>query len=83
MDEIIKSLLPAVDEQLQSPDTQFVKETYQRLLKEPDIDDAEARNMIAFCLADEMERMVLDQSDFDKKRYQTLLDLLPTMPEKG
>ena len=41
----------------------------------------EAMKMIALCLADEMERMSLEERAFDLARYRMLLDLLPTMPE--
>jgi len=82
MDDLIETLLPAIEEQLNSPDTDYVREAYDRLLKEPDIDAPEARNMLAFCLADEIERMSKKASPFNEQRYRMLLDLLPSMPEK-
>ena len=81
MDEIVTALLPAIGEQLESPETPYVKEAYERLLKDPEIDDEEARHMIAFCLADEIETLEREDRDFDPARYQMLLNLLPALPE--
>jgi len=81
MSEIIEMLIPAVEEQITSAETPFVKDAYQRLLKEPDIDEEEAKKMIALCLADESERMMDDHREFNLERYKTLLSLLPTLPE--
>jgi hypothetical protein len=74
-------LLPAIDEQLGSPETPFVPEAYQRILSEPDIDEAEAKYMLAFCLADELEKMAAEDRSFDLRRYELLLSFLPTLPE--
>ena len=81
MSELIEMLIPAVEEQITSAETPFVKDAYQRLLKEPDIDEEEAKKMIALCLADESERMMDDHREFNLERYKTLLSLLPTLPE--
>lgn len=81
MDEALEKLLPAVDEQLRSPETPYVKEAFDRLLTEPDIDEEEAKAMLAFCLADELEAMAEDERGFDTARYQLILSLLPVMPE--
>lgn len=81
MDETIAHLLPAIGEQLDSPDTPYVRVTFERLLREPDIEEEEARAMLAFCLADELEAMDSDDRPFDAERYEMLLSLLPAMPE--
>ena len=81
MDEAVEKLLPAVEEQLNSPETPYVREAFDRILTEPDIDEEEAKAMLAFCLADEIEAMMADERDFDGNRYQMLLELLPVMPE--
>ena len=81
MDEALEKLRPAIEEQLASPDTPYVKEAYERILEEPDIDEEEAKSMLAFCLADEIEAMMAAERDFDSERYQMLLTLLPVMPE--
>ncbi len=81
MDEALEKLLPAIEEQLASPETPYVRETYERILEEPDIDEEEAKAMLAFCLADEIEAMMTKERPFDSDRYEMLLSLLPVMPE--
>lgn len=81
MNEILDMLRPAVEEQMASPDTQFVKAAFDRLIEADDIDEEEAKTMIALCLADESERMLEEERSFDLERYRTLLQLLPTLPE--
>ena len=81
MDEAVKLLLPAIDEQIDSPQTPYVREAFVRLLDEPDIDEEEAKAMLAFCLADEMESMMTEDRKFNEDRYKLMLSLLPVMPE--
>ncbi len=81
MDEAVEKLLPAIEEQLNSPETPYVREAFERILNEPDIEEDEAKAMLAFCLADEIEAMMSDEREFDGNRYQMLLTLLPVMPE--
>lgn len=79
-DDLVSSLLPAVEQQLVSAETPFVKLTYERLLKAGE-EEAEAKKMIALCLADESNRMYIDKRDFDLGRYVDMLKVLPTLPE--
>jgi len=81
MDEAVEKLLPAIEEQLNSKETPYVREAYERILEEPDIEEDEAKAMLAFCLADEIEAMMTNERQFDSDRYQMLLSLLPVMPE--
>ena len=81
MDEVVREILPAIEEQLGSQDTPYVRRTYERLLQEQEIEDEEARAMMAFCLADELEAMTTENRSFDAERYEMLLNLLPAMPE--
>lgn len=81
MDEAIEHLIPAIEEQLNSPATPYVREAYNRVLQEDDIEDEEAKAMLAFCLADELESLNRENRDFSEDRYRTLLSLLPVMPE--
>lgn len=76
-DSLIDSLLPAVEEQLESPQTPYVKETFTRLVEKEQVSPDDAKEMIAYCLADETNRMFIDKRDFDVLRYQELLALLP------
>lgn len=80
-DPEIIALLPAIEEQLTSPETPFVGQAYRELLGEDDISEDEARYMLAFCLADEIEKMTKEERPFHLERYQMLLSLLPTLPE--
>ncbi len=81
-DDLIKNLVPAVEQQLESEQTPFVKQTLDRLVKsDEEIDEGEGKMMIALCLADESNRMFIDKRDFDLARYKGLLDALPEMPE--
>jgi len=79
-DSLVKNLVPAVEEQLQSAQTPFVKRTLDRLLLDGE-DEEEAKMMIALCLADESNRMLIDKRAFDLGRYEELLNALPDLPE--
>ena len=81
MDEAVEKLLPAIEEQLSSKETPYVRKAYERILEEPAIEEDEAKAMLAFCLADEIEAMMTNERPFDSDRYQMLLSLLPVMPE--
>jgi len=80
-DSLIESLLPAIEQQLESPDTPYVKETFIRLVEKEELSPDEAKEMIALCLADESNRMFIDKRDFDVQRYQELLTALPDFEE--
>jgi hypothetical protein len=79
-DNLVKNLLPAVEQQLGSKQTPFVEQTLSRLVKGGE-ETEEAKMMIALCLADESNRMFIDQRAFDIVRYQDLLNALPELPE--
>jgi transcriptional regulator CtsR len=79
-DDLVRNLVPAVKQQLESKQTPFVKKTLDRLL-ETGVSEDEAEMMIALCLADESNRMFIDKRDFNLVRYQELLDALPELPE--
>ena len=76
-ESLIESLLPAVDQQLDSEQTPYVKATFTRLVEKEQISPDEARELIAVCLADESNHMYIDKRDFDVARYQQLLEGLP------
>ena len=81
-ESLIESLLPAVDQQLESAETPYVKKTFTRLVEKEALSPDEAKELIACCLADESNRMYIDKRDFDVARYQELLDSLPTEPDE-
>ena len=76
-ENLIESLLPAVEQQLESPETPYVKETFTRLVEKELLSPNDAKEMIALCLADESNRMFIDKRDFVVARYQELLEGLP------
>lgn len=77
---IVEQLIPAVEQQLESPQTPYVKKAFDRLVADGE-EEAEVKMMIALCLADESNRMFIDKRDFDANRYQELLTALPELPE--
>ena len=79
-----RELLSAVEAQIASPETPYVAETAERLRKEvPDLEEGEEKRLIAYCLLDEMDRLIVEERGFDEKRYQNMLGLLPVMPENS
>ena len=76
-ESLIESLLPAVDQQLESAQTTYVKSTFDRLVEHEQLSPDQAKELIAICLADESNRMYIDKRDFDIQRYQQLLEELP------
>ena len=79
--ELLATLVPAVEQQMSSAETAFVKEAFERVVTESEIEAEEVKLMLAVCLADEMERMLAEEREFDLERYRTLLELLPALPE--
>lgn len=79
-ENLVKNLIPAVEQQLESEQTPFVKEALLRLVKGGE-EESEVKMMIALCLADESNRMFIDKRGFDLVRYKSLLDSLPDLPE--
>ena len=76
-ESLIDALLPAVQQQLESKATPYVKITFTRLVEKEGLSPDEAMEAIALCLADESNRMYIDKRDFDEERYQELLYSLP------
>ncbi len=79
-ENFVEKLVPAVEQQLESNDTRYVKTTFDRLVTNGEVAE-EAKMLIALCLADESNRMFIDKRDFDVDRYQELLNALPEVPE--
>jgi hypothetical protein len=80
-ESLIESLLPAIEQQLESSDTPYVKAAFVRLVEKEEISPDDAKEMLAICLADESNRMFIDKRDFDAARYQELLEALPFFEE--
>lgn len=79
-EELSINLIPAVEQQISSPDTPFVSVNYHRL-KSEGIEDEEAKMMIALCLADEVETLQKEKREFNLTRYEQMLQFLPVLPE--
>lgn len=82
-DDLIESLLPAVEEQLRSEQTSYVKTAYDSLLTSHNLDPAEASDLIAQALAIVINKMMLDGRPFDTKQYKQLLLALPELPDES
>jgi Domain of unknown function (DUF1841) len=81
LDELLPDLIIAVEQQLISPQTPYVKKAFERLCK-LGIDPSAAKTQIATCLAEEMNRILESRKPFDEKSYRELLDELP-FPDEG
>ncbi len=80
-ESLIESLLPAIEQQLESSATPYVKATFVRLTEKELLSPNDAKEMIALCLADESNRMFIEKRNFDESRYQELLNNLPISEE--
>jgi len=72
------AILEAVKEQLNSPESPYVKTQYDRLLSEG-IEEEEVMKMLGAVLAVEMWEMNVQERGFDEKGYIELLERLPDM----
>lgn len=75
-DELIADLLTAVEQQLTSPETPYVAETFARL-RGLGLTDAAAKKQIAFALAEQMDLIIETKKPFDQSSYRALLNELP------
>jgi hypothetical protein len=75
-DDLLPDLLAAVEQQLVSPQTKYVAQTYERLLKEG-LEELEAKRQIALCLGEEMDAVLRQKRGFDEKAYRSSLEELP------
>lgn len=82
-DDLIESLLPAVEEQLHSPQTSYVKKTYESLIGKHNLEAGEAMELIAQALAIVINNMMIDGRPFDTNQYKQLLSNLPDLPDES
>ena len=82
-DEIIEMALQAVEEQLASPDTPYVKATYESLQGKHQASPEEAKELIAEALAIVLNQVILTGRPFDTKQYKQLLAQLPALPDES
>ena len=81
-DQLFDSLLAAVDQQLESPDTTFVRKNFDRLIQRGLTPD-QAREQIAICLGEESDIMWKRKRPFDLKSYRERLNALPFPEDEG
>ncbi len=81
-DDILPELLRAVEQQLLSAQTAYVKKTFDRLVKQG-LEETEAKEQIAICLGEEMENVMRTKRGFDEKGYKEALAELPFIEENG
>ena len=81
-EEMIETLVPAVREQLESPDTAYVKNCLERLTGREKLGEQEALELMAQALAITINAMVVGGRSFDSGKYKALLKdcLLYTSP---
>ena len=81
-DDLLPDLIAAVEQQLTSPQTPYVAQTFARLVK-LGIPEADAKSQIALCLGEEMDQVLRNRRGFDEKAYRTSLDGLPMAADEG
>jgi len=80
MSELLPDLLAAIEQQLASPQTPYVRKTLDRLIHDG-LEESEAKTQIALCLGEEMDQILRKKRPFDEKSYRASLDQLPMEPE--
>lgn len=81
-DEIIETLLPSVREQMEAPETAYVKACLERLTGREKLEEQEALELMAQALAVTINEMVVGGRPFNSGRYKALLKDLPTLPDE-
>ena len=71
--------LNTVHEQIASGDPAVVRATRDRLVSQG-LSEAEAAQMIAIVLRNEMKQMISESRSFDDVRFAGLLEQLPSLP---
>lgn len=82
-EEMIETLVPAVREQLESPDTAYVKNCLERLTGREKLEEQEALELMAQALAITINAMMVGGSPFDSGKYKALLKDLPALPDEA
>lgn len=82
-DEMIDALVPAVREQLEAPDTAYVKTCLERLTGKEKLEEREALELVAQALAITINEMVVGRRPFNSGRYKALLNDLPALPDEA
>jgi len=80
MSELLPDLLAAIEQQLASPQTPYVRKTLDRLISDG-LEESEAKTQIALCLGEEMDQILRKKRPFDEKSYRASLEMLPMEAE--
>ena len=80
-EEMIETLVPAVREQLESPDTAYVKNCLERLTGREKLGEQEALELMAQAIT--INAMVVGGRSFDSGKYKALLKDLPALPDEA
>ena len=81
--ENIGTLVRAVREQLESPDTAYVKNCLERLTGREKLGALEALELMAPALANSINAMVVGGRSLDSRTYKALLKDLPALPDEA
>lgn len=81
-DEMIEELVPAVREQMEAPETAYVKACLERLTGREKLEEQEALELMAQALAVAINEMVVGGRPFDSGKYKALLQDLPLLPDE-
>lgn len=79
--DLLPDLLIAVEQQLVSPQTPYVRKTLDRLVK-LEVEEADAKTQIAICLGEQMDEVMRTKKPFDEKAYRAALEELPFADEE-
>lgn len=79
--DLLPDLLIAIEQQLASPQTPYVRKAFDRLVK-LGIEETEAKTQLAVCLGEQMDEVLRTKKPFDEKAYRDSLDGLPLAEEK-
>lgn len=78
-DAFFDDLISAVEQQLESKDTAFVRKVYEKLL-DGGMTESEAKEAMAACLAEESDKMFRSQKPFDTDSYRRSLESISPEP---
>jgi hypothetical protein len=79
--DLLPDLLIAVEQQLASPQTPYVRKTLDRLVK-LGVGEEDAKTQIAICLGEQMDEVMRTKKPFDEKAYRAALEELPFAEEE-
>jgi len=82
-EEMIETLVPAVREQLESPDTAYVKNCLERLTGRGNLGEKGALELMGQALGLSIYEMVVGGRSFDSGKYKALLKDLPALPDEA